>query len=523
MFKFYILFILILPFSYASRDLTTDQKLSDLTQLVSQIKSGYGPKNYKKEKLNIDIDVLQKKYSSLIAKTAMNSEFYYLMLKFAAEFKDSHFRVTLPTNFETFLGFTTDLVEDRVVIDEIDRKILPLSKFPFKKGDELISMDKKRINIVLEELIPYMGQGHSLTAKRRAAFQIANRRAAKVPAQSGKVKLEIKNQNEMSTRVIELAWLNRGTYTDEFESNFKFVAPRKSTINYDLINIDEQDRCLGRSKIKIPASGSILIKEPFVAYTYSSNKGLLGYIRIPHYSPEAQGQEANAKEVRFSQYEKIIQEMESKTVGLIIDQTHNCGGSVDFMQRILSLFMMKPFKPLQFELLATKGSLVDFEDWATDMDHQSREYSEYSNVINLVKDSWLNGKTYLTPKTSLSGEKLRNPNKIHYTKPIIVLIDELSASGGDAFPALIQGYGRAKLLGVRTMGAGGHVADEASLNYSQIKITMTKSLFYRPDGVAIENNGASPDIPYSTNLSDFKNGYVNFQKFYTGELLKMIK
>ena len=48
-------------------------------------------------------------------------------------------------------------------------------------------------------------------------------------------------------------------------------------------------------------------------------------------------------------------------------------------------------------------------------------------------------------------------NIIAYTKPIMVLVDEMSASGGDAFAATIQDNARGPLLGWRTMGAGGNV------------------------------------------------------------------
>ena len=103
-----------------------------------------------------------------------------------------------------------------------------------------------------------------------------------------------------------------------------------------------------------------------------------------------------------------------------------------------------------------------------------------------------------------------------------MLIDEMSGSGGDAFPAMLQGNGRAVLLGTRTMGAGGHVVEMPPLNHSGISPRMTKSLFYRPDGVAVENNGAVPDISYTITRDDFVYEYRGYQKFYTEKLLGLI-
>ena len=101
-------------------------------------------------------------------------------------------------------------------------------------------------------------------------------------------------------------------------------------------------------------------------------------------------------------------------------------------------------------------------------------------------------------------------------------IDELSGSGGDAFPSLMQGYGRAKLVGTRTMGAGGHVEQIPALYYSQISLNMTKSLFFRPDGVAVENNGAAPDFPYTITRDDFVYGYRNYFAFTLGKLFEQL-
>jgi C-terminal processing protease CtpA/Prc len=101
-------------------------------------------------------------------------------------------------------------------------------------------------------------------------------------------------------------------------------------------------------------------------------------------------------------------------------------------------------------------------------------------------------------------------------------MDELSGSGGDAFPALIGGYGRAKLIGTRTMGAGGHVESLTPLANSQIKVDITRSLFYRPDGVAVENNGAIPDIEYKTTINDFKYGHQEYQKFFTEKIMELV-
>ncbi|MBK7963613.1 MAG: hypothetical protein IPK04_21910 [Bdellovibrionales bacterium] len=269
------------------------------------------------------------------------------------------------------------------------------------------------------------------------------------------------------------------------------------------------------------------MEKPFVAYYYATPQGNVGYLRIPHYSPERDSEKGDseesgqAEETRFRQYEYAVSELEKNTVGLVIDQDHNCGGSVDYLHRIVSLFMQQEFIPTQFQFLANKQEYLELASWAAGTPENTIARQQLETVRDLVKNSWLQGK-FMTPLTSIDGVKVFQPNNITYTKPIVVLIDEMSGSGGDAFPALMKGLGRAKLLGTRTMGLGGHVTAQPALFYSQIKAYMTKSLFYRPDGVAVENNGAVPDYPYEITRDDFVYGYHGYRQFYTQKLLELV-
>jgi C-terminal processing protease CtpA/Prc len=94
-------------------------------------------------------------------------------------------------------------------------------------------------------------------------------------------------------------------------------------------------------------------------------------------------------------------------------------------------------------------------------------------------------------------------NVIAYSKPILVLVDEMSASGGDAFAATIQDNARGPLLGWRTMGAGGNVESWEAGSYSMGFATVTESLMNRKNDIKteeyltapyVENIGVRPDI-----------------------------
>jgi hypothetical protein len=528
----YLLIAVLLTGQAFARDLTVEQKLADLTQMVDIIKTGYGPLEYKKVNYGIDVDKLQDKYATLIKATKNNSEFYYLMVKFVAEFNDSHFGASVPTDHYGRVHFDTDLVEGKVLIDTVNREKLSEEKFPFEKGDQIISVNGMPIAKYLDTIIPYMGQGTKLTAKRKAAQLVTIRPGSKMPVWDGKVTFEIRKGTSEFIEKVELEWELKGTPLDEYipskteDKNLMGYMP----IDYDMLALDNNPllerkfRCSGDTRVAIPEDATVIMKKPFVAYYHPTDKGNIGYLRLPHYSPREKDPTVNAVELRFAQYRFAVSELEKNTVGLIIDQDHNCGGSVSYLHNILGLFANKKFKATDFELLATKASYLNFMGWLKKMNKHTREYVSLKKVADLVKDTWLNTNNFLTAKTSILGTEEFYPNpEVNYTHPIIVLIDELSGSGGDAFPAMMQGMGRAKLLGTRTMGAGGHVVSTPPLGFSGINVRMTKSLFYHPNDIAIENNGATPDIKYTHTRDDFMYEYRGYQKFYLNELFKLIK
>lgn len=102
-----------------------------------------------------------------------------------------------------------------------------------------------------------------------------------------------------------------------------------------------------------------------------------------------------------------------------------------------------------------------------------------------------------------TGSLILQPAAVVYRKPLIVLVDEISASGGDFFPAVIQDAGRGKIVGWRTMGAGGNVVGYDMTIFSEVYGSLTQSLMVRrepivtaeyPTAPYVENIGVRPDV-----------------------------
>jgi C-terminal processing protease CtpA/Prc len=535
-----IAFVFVAQFIFAGQ-LTVEEKTLDFQQLLGRIKSSYGPLEYKKSTLNIDIDKLQTEYLRRIQESKTNDEFYYVINQFVAEFKDSHFSAMTPSDRRSALPFFVDLVQGKVLVDTQNTSVPFTDTLTVKKGDEITHINGVPVQDVIQSLLPYVGEGFEQTRKRMATWMLTSRRAARLPLIDGPVELTIKTVGKNETRTEKFSWIQTGDDLPEtieaiqtkldlwsntqsarpsYLQNLSIKSQMAKTFG-DGQKIERNFFCSGTTRIEIPAHAVKISETPFVSYYWPTAKGNIGYVRIGHYSPE--GEDADkAIALTISQYEKVIGIMEKNTVGLIIDQDHNCGGYIDLVNKMVGLFMDKPYRPMSFKFVANKENVLEYKKYAAEIDPLSSWYDMTMKVFELLKTTWQTG-TRLTDFTSLNGDEWIQPNLIHYTKPVVMLIDEMSASGGDAFPALMQGYGRAKLLGTRTMGAGGHVTENPPLNYSQIEVSMTRSMFFRPDGVPVENNGAVPDYKYEITTDDFVNDYKDYQKFYTEKLLDLVK
>ena len=101
------------------------------------------------------------------------------------------------------------------------------------------------------------------------------------------------------------------------------------------------------------------------------------------------------------------------------------------------------------------------------------------------------------------------PAKNHYTKKIVVLINELTFSAGEFLAAILQDNNRATLFGVRTAGAGGCAKRYTLPSFAQFGIdygTLTWTIAWRTNGQPIENIGVHPDVKYSLTAEDIRSG-----------------
>jgi len=132
-----------------------------------------------------------------------------------------------------------------------------------------------------------------------------------------------------------------------------------------------------------------------------------------------------------------------------------------------------------------------------------------------------------------TGSLTLNPSPVAYTKPLLVLVDEFSASGADMFPAVLQDNNRATLFGMRTMGAGGSVVGFNATAYTESFFRITVSLMNRghliqtpdfPPAPYIENIGVRPDIvqDYMTR-TNLLTGGSSFVQAFTAAIVRLVQ
>ncbi len=246
-------------------------------------------------------------------------------------------------------------------------------------------------------------------------------------------------------------------------------------------------------------------QDPFYSGVFGANGHTIGFIRIPSYAPT----NTTAALIAF---QNEIAYFQANTEGLVIDDMRNPGGSVGYLNAIVSYLMPTQWRSIPFELRATSEWVIQISSAMVSAASLGAPQS-YLDLLQLIKNEILaanaaqRGRTKPIPLDDVTID--RSPamdskgNVIAYTKPLIVLVDEMSASAGDAFAATIQDNARGPLVGWRTMGAGGNVEAWEAGTYSLGITTVTESLMNRkspvvtsdyPTAPYVENIGVRPDI-----------------------------
>lgn len=532
------------------------QMIEDLTVIKKALLVGYAPLEWKKEYTGWAVDQEFEKSKQLILDTPHISikDFQVILKNFIASTKDYHADVVFYSTEAASLPFGVKGVDGRYFIDWIDPLQMPYYFYEIQVGDELVSFDERPVEDVINEL-KKIGNKNSnpFTDQALAEIKLTNREGQqgdRVPR--GAISITVRSAAKNERLSYQLVWnytpekiLNLPDFFQNLPIFFNPASKQKRSktlmmniVHREIVKKTNRDGALGARKSFVPVLGprtwvhDVLKKDELLswyAYIYETPQGQsIGYIRIPHYL----GKEENSKK-----FGELLTVLEEKTDALVIDQLHNVGGYVSFQYELASMLAITPLKTPKHRIKITQKEVMEayqalelIENIQGGLDRivtrieengdadEDEEPFNYQSLLFLkefhefIINEWSAGRT-LTNPTHLEGCDWIHPHSEYsYTKPILMLINELDFSGGDFMPAIMQDNHRALLFGKRTSGAGGFVFQSSFPNQNGISgFSYTGSIAERPHThQKIENLGVTPDIDYCLTVEDLKNGYQSY-------------
>ncbi len=532
--------------------------LSDLDFIRSAFAAQYGPGLYKEAHEGWDLDkAIAAAKAQVNADPGMTIAQYHEVLRgFFNSMKDFHVSVQFDATEASSLPFTVVNAGGRYYIGYIDRSKLSEESFPFKVGDELVTFGGRPVADAVAELKAREGGNTAVTEEAIAALMLTSRRASGAgDVARGPVSVGVRPQGSDKVFARQLIW----DYTPEmigqpgsarFHTDSVAAGPLRriplmsdlsSPLAVSLGGTAANPFGIGGKESWVPALGEKTWEAPadstYGAYIYKNPQGRpIGYLRIPSYEP-ADGPAA------AEEFAELMKRFSDSTDGLVIDQVNNPGGSLFYMYALASLLSDQPLAAPRHRVAITQDDVstaVDFlkleplvkndamakkafgaqtQDGYPVTYEFFRHMTEYSHVI---VDSWNQGKN-LTDPTFLDGVDQINPSPAPYTKPLVVLINELDFSCGDFFPAIMQDNKRATLFGTRTSGAGGFVRSVKFPNQVGVAgFSMTGSIAVRADKKPIENLGVTADVQYAPTSADLQTGFAPYAKAVNATMTKLI-
>ena len=525
----------------------TQNMLNFFDGIVETFHATYAPESWKEQEFGVTIDSVASQIREEISvNNPGTKEFQIYLKRFFDAFKDYHVYYDFISTEAASLPFGAMHIDGKVYLTSIDRSKLSENFFPFKTGDEIVSFGGRPTIDVLTDLYKQITIGNESTSMSLAALSLTVRKGSegiKVP--QGPILISIKpfDGDEIFSR--QLIWdytpevISTNNISDEILELKAKVKSKLKSINLFLSPFAHK-MSRGHTSFNIGARSSYIpplgekqwetdMSSPFHAYIYENQDGKqIGYIRIPAYFHSFYPDNILAAE-----FASIIELMQTQTEALVIDQINNPGGSVFYLYTLVSMLTNQAFDTPQHRMKITqtdvRASLDDLEFletlktnqdvWAklgTDISGYPVDMTfvwMYRNFCRFIVDQWSQGK-HLTDPYHLYGVDYINPYPYpekRYSKPILLLVNELDFSGGDFFPAILQDNGRATLLGVTTAGAGGYVGTNSVLNrFGLDYFTTTGSIAFRIGGNPIENLGVSPDIDYRISPSDLHSNFSSY-------------
>ena len=520
--------------------MTADQKVGDFQSMAALYAKRYAPYEWKKQSFGFDL-FQTGPWLDRVRASKDDIEFFEIAAEYVASLHDTHSSFTSPYRMVADLGIVVDIYDGKLLIEGINRSLLPVAQFPFQVGDEVVTVDGKTMDEWITVFSKSRQWGSPRTTRRYLADAVTFRPTSVYPRalDLGDSAAVVVRRNAGNMETYTIPWTKTG-YTGKVigrvpSPQVKQLAVGQSPDYMALLNqmrnwkmsdddpllsgetVDEQTgETVNRRYLLGIGSRAPVFALPtgftqrlgtgagdfHFSGTFTSGTSRIGYLRVPAFSTNTTSLRELAQEIAFFQ---------ANTDGLIVDVMRNGGGDC-YMLNLASYLIPTPgfyffgeeLRPT-YSLVASYQNALDSakrgraEQWVIDL------YTAYLGAIETAyKEN--RGRTGRIPACSLTLEN--NPATdskgalLAYTKPLVILVDEFSISAADIFPAMMQDNKRGVVVGMRTSGGGGSISGWP-LFYSEASFSNTNSLVVRnapvsapnlPSAPYVENFGTIPDI-----------------------------
>ncbi len=501
----------------AARNLSTQERLADFDQLLGFMRASYGMREYKETLYAVQLEPAAASFRDQIPGLTSDDQFYDLLSRFLAKFKDSHLAQFRPSSMSAKLGFEVRRVEGKAIITGVDRKLLPKETFPFTRGDELVSVGGRSVEATLQELRLSMSSSREASALGSLTRRLTERSGVRGPVPTGSCSLEIRSRASGQLSPITLVWQVHGRPlpgVSFFESSDLYpLSP--GNLHTDLSwNCDAATLSTPQSAPWLPEEATMVESEEFSCCTFPTPAGSMGYIRIRTFKPE---DDQNAQK----EFARLITVL-AGTKGLVVDINDNPGGHIQYCYHLLSMLTDKTLSLPVFAMRPSRAALNDYRLWAASAKSAARKKAYQMQADELER--CLESGASMTAFGPGFGRNAIEPDaKVRYTHPILVLVNDQCYSCGDLFPAILQDNHRAVIFGSNTAGAGGSVSSYGPLSYSGSSIHLTETVQKRSSGAFLENVGVKPDVSWDHTQADVAAGFKAYRDGYIAALQKLVR
>jgi hypothetical protein len=518
------LFVLLFAAAAALAQMTPDQRRADFEQLAAFVNRAYAPLEWKRALFGFDaLDA--RPWLERAAAARDDLDYYEICAEYVASLRDLHAGFSIPSDFVAAAPLVAGLYDGKPLIESVSRSALPLSRYPFEPGDELISVDGQAVGEWVDRAAKLQSFADERATRRWALDQIFFRVQEALPRAhqiGATARIAVRRRATGALETYDIPWFKQGT---PFPGTGPLPPVRAAALaaapplrGRALL----RDRSVPRYK-RLRGFGSLApsfaLPAGFVqrfgrggsdlvfSGTFQAEGFTIGFLRLPAFPSEP-----HLGALMLRQIDGEVQYFRGAVDGLVIDVMRNPGGDVCLTNDILTRFIPYPFRTVGDEFRPTIEIVQAFRDMLADAIDEGAGRQEIAALRSFAEEVErayfsLRGRTAPLPVCgiSLDLQPLTDGggHVIAFGGPMLTLIDEFSVSSADVFPAVLQDAWRSLMFGRRTPGGGGLSTFRPAGHYGEAWASMTITMGVRPRtpdvaGIPpsrfIENIGAWPDI-----------------------------